>query len=94
MLAKRLGVQATHLATEPLRKMSQVMRLDEKRVTDCQDALTNFIETSGYTYEKRDLIALCSNAGFRLAEIEEALLRMTKSGALQYSPIADGYSKP
>jgi putative mRNA 3-end processing factor len=94
MLSKRLGVQATQLATEPVRKKIRPVRLDEKRIMDCQDVLTNFIQTPRFTYEKRDLIALCFRAGFQLAEIEEALLRMTKSGVLKYSPIADGYSVP
>jgi len=94
MLSKRLGVQVTQLVTEPIRKRGQRVRLDEKRILSCQNILTNFIQTPGFTYDKRDLIGLCSREGFQIPEIEEALLRMANSGVLKYSPIVDGYSMP
>jgi hypothetical protein len=94
MLSKRLRVQAIQLATEPARKKSRTVRVDEKRVMNCQDVLMNFIQTPGFTYEKQDLMSLCFRAGFQLAEVEEALLRLTRSGALKYVPIADGYIVP
>ena len=56
-------------------------------------SLLNLIQTAGFTYEKSDLMALGLKEGFRSAEVEEALLRLTRSGVLKYSPITDGYSR-
>jgi putative mRNA 3-end processing factor len=91
MIAKRLGIQTTQLVTEPSRKKSQAVKLDEKHLSALQDAFTNFIQTPGFTYEKRDLTALGLREGFKTSEIEEALARLTKNGVLKYSPATDGY---
>jgi len=92
MLSKRLGIQARQLTTEPLHKKTRPVKLDEKRLLDFQDILIRFIQTPGFTYEKRDLMALGLKEGFRSTEVEEILLRLTKNGVLKYSPTTDGYS--
>jgi len=68
--------------------------VDEKRVLAIQEILVRFMETSGFTYEKRDVMTLGLREGFRSTEIEEALLRLTKIGKLKYSQIVDGYTVP
>jgi putative mRNA 3-end processing factor len=73
MLSKRLGIQARQLTTEPLRKKAQLIRLDEKRLAALQEILMEFIQTPGFTYEKRDLMALGLKKGFRSIEVEETL---------------------
>jgi len=94
MLSKRLGIQARQLTTEPLRKKTQVIKLDETRILTLEDRLMSFIQTPGFTYEKRDLMTLGLKEGFKSAEVEEALLRLTRNGVLKYSPTTDGYSIP
>jgi putative mRNA 3-end processing factor len=92
MLSRRLGIQARQLTTEPLRKKTHPAKLDEKRLLALEDVLMSFIQTKGFTYEKRDLMALGLREGYRSAEIEETLLRLTRKGVLKYSPTTDGYS--
>ena len=91
MIVKRLGIQARQLVTEPFRKKPHAVRLDENRLSAFRDVLMNFIQTPGFTYEKRDLMAVGLREGFRSTEIEETLLRLTKDGVLKYSPTTDGY---
>lgn len=92
MIAKRLGIQARQLVTEPFRKKPPRVKLDENHLLAFRDVLMNFIQTPGFTYEKRDLMALGLREGFRSMEIEETLLRLTKNGVLKYSPTTDGYT--
>lgn len=92
MLSKRLGIQARQLTTERLRKKAQLVKVDEKRLLAFQDILMRFIQTPGFTYEKRDLMTLGLKEGFRSIEVEETLLRLTENGVLKYSSITDGYS--
>lgn len=92
MIAKRLGIQARQLVTEPFRKKPRQVKLDENHLLAFRDVLMNFIQTPGFTYEKRDLMALGLREGFRSREIEETLLRLTKNGVLKYSPTTDGYT--
>ncbi len=94
MLSKRLGIQARQLTTEPLRKKTQVIKLDETRILTLEDRLMSFIQTPGFTYEKRDLMNLGLKEGFKSTEVEEALLRLTRNGVLKYSSTTDGYSIP
>ncbi len=92
MIAKRLGIQARQLVSEPFRKKPQQVKLDENHLLALRDVLMNFIQTPGFTYEKRDLMALGLREGFRSNEVEETLLRLTKNGVLKYSPTTDGYT--
>lgn len=94
MVSKRLGVSATQLTTERIRRKPQATKVDEKRVLALQEILIRFMETPSFTYEKRDILTLGLREGFRSTEIEEALLRLTKSGKLKYSQIVDGYTVP
>lgn len=93
MVSKRLGVSARQLTTERIRRKPQATKVDEKRIVAFQEILIKFMETPGFTYEKRDIMALGLKEGFRSTEIEEALLRLTRSGKLKYSGIVDGYSQ-
>lgn len=92
MISKRLGIEARQLTTELPRKRTQPVKLDEKRLLTFQNILMRFIQTPGFTYEKRDLMALGLKEGFRSTEVEETLLRLTRNGVIKYSPIIDGYS--
>jgi putative mRNA 3-end processing factor len=92
MLSKRLGIPVRQLVTEPLRKKTQETKLDEKRLQAFQGILMNFIQTAGFTYEKRDLMAFGIREGFRSAEVEETLRRLTINGVLKYSSTTDGYT--
>jgi hypothetical protein len=92
LISKRLGIPARQLTTEIPRKKITVKPLDEKRILRAQEILIQNIQTSGFTYDKRDLVALGVKEGFRIEEIEEALSRLTKDGSLKYSPLVEGYS--
>jgi hypothetical protein len=93
-VSKRIGVPARQLTTEIVRKKPASIKLDEKRLARCQEALLQVIQTPDFTYEKHDLIALGLKEGFRGTEVEETLQRLTRDGVLKYSKIVDGYSLP
>jgi len=92
MLSKRLGIPVRQLVTEPSQRKTPEVKLDEKRLSALQDILMNFIQTAGFTYEKRDLMALAMGEGFRSEEVEETLRRLTMSSVLKYSSTTDGYT--
>jgi putative mRNA 3-end processing factor len=94
MVSRKLAVTASELATDITRPKPSKIKIDEKRVGRCQDLLQKSIQISDFTYEKRDLLALGMKEGFNGREIEEALLRLVKSGALNYSELVDGYRLP
>lgn len=91
LISRKLGIDANELAVDIKRAMPSRIKIDEKRITRCQDFLQNSIQISNLTYEKRDLLALGIKEGYKPPEIEEALLRLTKSGVLNYSELLDGY---
>lgn len=94
MVSKRLGVPARQLTTERIHRKPQAVKVNEKRVLAFQEILMGFMDTPGFAYEKRDIMALGLKEGFRSLEIEEALLRLTKRGELKYVQIVDGYTLP
>ncbi len=94
MVSKRLGVPARQLTTERIRRKPQAIKVNEKRVLAFQEILLSLMATLGFTYDKRDVMALGLKEGFRSLEIEEALQRLTKSGKLKYVQIVDGYTLP
>jgi putative mRNA 3-end processing factor len=91
MVSRKLGVTASELVANIRKPKSSEAELDEKRIAKCQDVLQNFIQIQEFTYEKRDVLALGMKEGFKGPEIEEALLRLVKSGVLNYSELVDGY---
>jgi len=92
ILSKRLGVVARELATEiPSTRHVQPL-LDEERVGRCEDFLLQVVQVRDYTYEKMVLVDLGLKQGFKAQEVEEALLRLTNKGVLEYSTVTDGYS--
>ena len=92
MISKKLGIPARQLTTErPVRKTPSP-KINQKRVLQFQDVLTRLIEAPGFTYERRDIVALGLREGFRIVEIEEALERLVRDGKLEYSRISDGYT--
>ena len=91
IVSKKLGVTASELAANIGNPKLSKIKLDEKRIAKCQDVLQKFIQIHDFTYEKRDVFALGMKGGFKGPEIEEALLRLVKSGVLTYSDLVDGY---
>ena len=94
MVSKRFKISARSLeAKRPLRKRES-QKLDESRLARCQELLLKSFQTPGYTYDKRDLVALAVKDGYRIEEVDETLTRMTRRGTLKYVSIVDGYVLP
>lgn len=92
-VSRRLGIAANELAANISRPKPPKLKLDESRIGKCQDVLLDAIQIPNFTYEKRDLLALGIKEGFKGPEVEEALLRLTKNGVLNYSELLDGYNR-
>jgi putative mRNA 3-end processing factor len=92
ILSKRFGIVARELTTEIQRTRPVQPKANQEQVERCEDFLLDVVQVQDYTYEKNDLLDLGLNQGFKVQEIEEALLRLTNKGVLQYSPVTDGYS--
>ncbi len=94
VISRRLGITARELAANITRPKPSEIKLEDRRVTKCQDAILQLIQVPDYTYEKRDLVALAFKEGFTAPEIEEALFRLVRSDVLTYSELVDGYKLP
>jgi hypothetical protein len=94
MITKKLGIPARQLTSDRPVKKSQLPKPNEKRVLAFVDLLMKLIETPGFTYERRDVVALGLREGFRGMDIDEALERLVRDGKLEYSSIVDGYILP
>jgi putative mRNA 3-end processing factor len=91
LVSKKLGVPANELVASTSLPKPPTAKLDETRVSKCGDLLREFVETPGFTYQRQDLLALGMREGFRGPEIEEALFRLVRTGALTYSELLEGY---
>jgi putative mRNA 3-end processing factor len=91
MVSRKLGIIANELEADIAHPKPSKLKLNERRIAKCQNIIQNSIQISDFTYEKKDLFALGMREGFKGPEIEEALLRLTKSGILNYSQLIDGY---
>lgn len=91
LVTKRLGIAAKPLVTESARFVAPSAKVDQERITRCQEFLLEVMQTPDFTYEKGDLMALGMNRGFKRTEMEETLRRLTISGVVKYSKIVDGY---
>jgi putative mRNA 3-end processing factor len=91
VVSRKLGFPANELVANTSRPKPPTAKLDEMRVAKCGDLLQRLVETPGFTYQKQDLLAIGMREGFRGPEIEEALLRLVKTGALTYSELLEGY---
>ena len=91
MVSKRFKIPARSLEAKRTPRKRESRTLDEVRLARCQELLLKSFEIPGYTYDKRDLITLAMKDGYRNEEAEEALIRMTRNGVLNYVSIVDGY---
>ncbi len=91
MVTRKLGITARELAANIARPKPSKPKIDDKRIARCQDVIVKLIEIQDYTYEKGGIVAVGLRASFNALEIEEALLRLVKSGFLNYSGLVDGY---
>ena len=67
-------------------------KLDEERVGACEVFILKIIQVPDFTYEKTELVARVFKEGFKLPEVEEALIRLTRKNLLRYSEVTGGYS--
>ena len=93
LVAKKFGMVARELVSEIPRSRSVVVKFDEERVARCEDTLREIVGIPEFTYEKRDLLAGGLKEGFKIHEIEQALLHLTQRGEFRYSAATDGYSQ-
>jgi putative mRNA 3-end processing factor len=91
MISQRFKIPARSLEAKRPSRKRESRTLDETRLARCQELLLKSFQIPGYTYDKRDLIALALKDGYRIEEVEETLTRMTGNGTIEYVSIVDGY---
>jgi len=94
IVSRRFKIPARSLFTGFRPKKRMAPKYDEKRLGELQETLVRSMRPIGGTFAKADLASLGLRNGFRLEEIEEALVRLTNRGVLKYSAIVDGYQLP
>ena len=92
LVSKRFGMVGRALVSEIQRVKPTEPKLDEERVGACEDFILKVIQVPDFTYEKAELVARVFNEGFKLPEVEEALIRLTRKSLLRYSEVTGGYS--
>jgi hypothetical protein len=91
MVSKRFKVPARQLIAKRVPRRPAARTLDEARLGRCQELLLKAFEILGYTYDKRELVAMALKEGYRSDEIEETLARLTRGGTIKYVSVVDGY---
>jgi putative mRNA 3-end processing factor len=91
LVSRKFGITAKELAANITRENIPQPKLDERRITKCQDALTSSMTTPDFSYRKEDLLSLGMKHGFKRPEIEEALVHSVREGLLEYIGVVDGY---